>query len=110
MTNQIQVEHFTAIDYDNYVIISSSLNDNKPFKYLTKGVYWAAHFYPPLFGKYKYLYFSKDELNKATCRPLEESDEDIDDVIAGAFVAACFRNGVTERHNWLLSTDEDDEK
>ena len=101
MTNQIQAEHFMVTDYDNYVIISSSLNDNKPFKYLTKGVYWAAHFYPPLFGKYKYLYFSKDELN---------DDEDIDDVIAGAFVAACFRNGVTERHNWLLSTDEDDEK
>ena len=100
MTNTIKVEHFTVKDYDDYVLISSSLNDNKPFKFLTKGVYWVARFYPPLFAKNRYLYFSKDEL--------KDDDEDIDDIIGESFRVACLRNGLIERHNWLISTDEDE--
>ena len=73
MTNTIKVEHFMAKDYDDYVLISSSLNENKPFKFLTKCVYWVTCFYPPLFGKYRYLYYSKDEL--------KDDDEDIDDIV-----------------------------
>ena len=100
MANTIKVEHFTAKDYDDYVLISSSLNDNKLFKFLTKGVYWVASFYPPLFGKYRYLHYSKDEL--------KDDDEDIDDIVGTAFKVACLRNGIIKRHNWLLSTNEDD--
>ena len=100
MVNTLKVEHFTAEDYDDYVLISTPLWNNKPFKYLTKGVYWVARFYPPLFGKYRYLYFSKDELI--------DDDEDIDDIIGVSFKAACLRNGLIETHNWLSSTDDED--
>ena len=102
MTKTLEVEHFTAKDYDDYVLISSSLDDNKPYKFFTKGVYWACRFFPPLFGKYRYLYFSKDEL--------KDENEDKDDIIAVAFKAACFRNGIIKLHNWLLSTDEDEDE
>ena len=100
MTNTIKVEHLTAKDYDDYVLISSSLDNNKPFKFLTKDVYLATHFYPPLFSKYRYLYFSKDEL--------KDDEEDIDGIIGEAFRAACLRNGIIETHNWLLSTDKNE--
>ena len=100
MVNTLKVEHFTAEDYDDYVLISSPLSNNKPFKFLTKGVYWVSRFYPPLFGKYRYLYFSKDELI--------DDNEDLDDIIGIAFTAACYRNGIIEPHNWLSSTDDEE--
>ena len=89
MTKTINVEHFTAKDYD--VQKSSSLDDNKPFKLLTKGCYWAARFYPPLFDKYKYMYFSKEELTNDA--------NDYDDIIAEAFRVAYLRNDLTISHN-----------
>ena len=35
MVNTLKVEHFTAEDYDDYVLISTPLWDNKPFKLLS---------------------------------------------------------------------------
>ena len=100
MTNTLVVEHFTAKDYNDYVLISSSLDDNKPYKFFTKGVNWAGCFYPSLFGKYRYLYYRKDEL--------KEENEDYDNIISVAFRVACLRNGIIEHYNWLFSTDNEE--
>ena len=48
------------------------------------------------------MYYIKDEL--------KEENEDYDDIIAVAFRVAYLRNGIIKRHNWLLSTDDEDEE